>query len=82
MARKVVTWENIPQWAIYALEYGTGEDGSLNDEDGRLISDFISKNFPNGYCMSVRWDSYTSFCSFPAFGKACDTYTVDFLVDE
>ena len=27
---KKTEWDNIPEWAIYALEYGTEEDGSLN----------------------------------------------------
>ena len=25
---KKTEWDNIPEWAIYALEYGTEEDGS------------------------------------------------------
>ena len=28
---KKTEWDNIPEWAIYALEYGTEEDGSLNE---------------------------------------------------
>ena len=27
---KQTEWDNIPECAIYALEYGTEEDGSLN----------------------------------------------------
>ena len=36
---------------------------------------------PNGYCMSVDWDSHTEFDTCPAFGKPCSTYTVHFVVD-
>jgi len=31
---KKTEWDNIPEWAIYALEYGTEEDGSLNEQNG------------------------------------------------
>lgn len=69
---------DIPEWAIYALEYGTNEDASLNEEDIEQINAFVDENFPNGYYMVVDWDSYTSFCPYPRFGLATGTYTVDF----
>lgn len=34
---KKTEWDNIPEWAIYALEYGTEEDGSLNEEERAMI---------------------------------------------
>lgn len=78
MALKCKQFTDIPEWAIYALEYGTHEDESLTKEDVKLIDAFIDENFPNGYYMEVHWDSYTSFCYFPHFGLATGTYTVDF----
>ena len=73
-----LVWDNIPEWAIFALEYGIEEELFLNDEDLKMISDFIAENFPNGYTMSVDWEAYKEFDSHPAFGKPCKTYTVRF----
>ena len=30
---KTLVWDNIPEWAIFALEYGTREELFLSDED-------------------------------------------------
>ena len=59
---KTIVWDNIPEWAIFSLEYG------------------IDENFPNGYTMSVDWESYNEFDTNPAFGKACKTYKVTFCI--
>ena len=75
---KTLIWDNIPEWAIYSLEYGIEEDLFLTDEDKKLITKFIGENFPNGYAMSVDWESYKEFDRFPAFGKPSKTYTVRF----
>ena len=45
---KTIVWDNIPEWAIYALEYGTEEDGSLNEEERAMIEKFIGTHFPKG----------------------------------
>ena len=50
---KKTEWDNIPEWAIYALEYGTEEDGSLNEEERAIIEKFIGTHFSKGYTMSV-----------------------------
>ena len=39
---KKTEWDNIPEWAIYALEYGTEEDGSLNEEERAMIENLES----------------------------------------
>ena len=75
----ILTWDNIPEWSIYALEYGVNEDGSLSDEDRTQIEEFTKSNFPNGYTFSVRWNERNEFDIFPAFGLPCATYTVDFV---
>lgn len=80
MARNIVTFDNIPEWAIYALEYGN-ECGTLTEEDIALINAFVRENFPNGYYMSVKWDNYNAFTTHPAFGKPCGTYEVEFLIE-
>ena len=77
--RNILTWDNIPEWAIYALEYGVDEDGSLNDEDRAQIKEFTEKNCPHGYTFSVRWEERSEFDRCPAFGLPCATYTVDFV---
>ena len=47
-----LVWNNIPEWAIFALEYGIEEELFLTDEDKDLITRFIGENFPNIPC---RW---------------------------
>lgn len=81
MARTVINFEHVPSWALYSLEYGSEGDSGLTEEDIKQIDDFVKDNFPNGYCMSVDWDSLTEFDTCPAFGKPCSTYTVHFVVD-
>ena len=49
---KTIVWDNIPEWAIFSLEYGIDEELFLPDEDKEMITKFIVENFPNGYTMS------------------------------
>lgn len=56
-----LVWDNIPEWAIFALEYGIEEELFLTDEDLKMISGFITENLPNGYTMNVDWESYKEF---------------------
>lgn len=79
MALKCKQFTDIPEWAIYALEYGIDEDSSLSDEDKTLINEFIKTNFPKGYSMEVDWDSYTAYCKNPRFGSASGTYMINFF---
>lgn len=79
MAKLIRTFDNVPVWALYALEYGTSEDQRLSAEDKTQINDFIAKHFPNGYYMEIDWDSM-SFDAFPAFGLPCDVVKVDFYL--
>jgi hypothetical protein len=76
---KQTEWDNIPEWAIYALEYGTEEDGSLNEEERAMIEKFIGTHFPKGYTMSVDWDACNEFDRYPAFGEPCKTCKVLFV---
>lgn len=62
----------------FSLEYGIEEEFFLSDKDKEMITRFIAENFPNGYTMSVDWDSYKEFDRYPAFGKPCKTYKVIF----
>ena len=75
---KTIVWDNIPEWAIFALEYGIEEELFLKAEDKDMIARFIEENFPSGYTMSVDWDSYREFDCRPAFGNPCKTYKVTF----
>lgn len=78
---KTLVWDNIPEWAIFSLEYGIDEELFLSDEDKEMITRFIAENFPDGYTMSVDWESYKEFDTNPAFGKACKTYKVTFITE-
>ncbi len=66
---KKTEWDNIPEWAIYALEYGTEEDGSLNEEERAMIEKFVGTHFSKGYTMCVDWDACNEFDRYPAFGS-------------
>lgn len=79
--RETIVWDNIPEWALYALEYGIDEDLFITDEDREMVNGFITENFPKGYVMSVDWESYNEFDRYPAFGKPCKTYKVTFVMD-
>ena len=79
--RQTLVWDNIPEWAIFALEYGIEEELFLPNEDLEMISRFIEENFPNGYTMSVDWESCTEFNPRPAFGKPCKTHKVTFVTN-
>lgn len=80
MGQQKLTWDNIPEWALYALEYGI-EEANLSGEDAILVNTFLQNNLPHGYVMSVNWDQCSEFDRFPAFGLPCKTYEVDFIVD-
>ena len=34
--RETIVWDNIPEWALYALEYGMDEDLFITDEDRKF----------------------------------------------
>lgn len=74
---KKTEWDNIPEWAIYALEYGTEEDGSLNEEERAMIEKFVGTHFPKGYTMSVDWNACNEFDRYPAFGEGVSKYPLD-----
>ena len=67
--RQTLVWDNIPEWAIFALEYGIEEELFLPNED------------LDGYTMSVDWESCTEFNPRPAFGKPCKTHKVTFVTN-
>ena len=70
-----------PNGRFFSLEYGIDEELFLSDEDKEMITRFIAENFPDGYTMSVDWESYKEFDTNPAFGKACKTYKVTFITE-
>ena len=72
-----LVWNNIPEWAIFALEYGIEEELFLTDEDKDLLTRFVGENFPTGY--TVESESYRKFDAYPAFGKPCKTYEETFI---
>lgn len=80
MKQQKSTWDNIPEWAIYALEYGVDE-ANLLDQEIAMIKKFLQNNFPYGYTMSVNWEECNEFDVYPAFGLPCKTYVLDFIVD-
>lgn len=77
---KYVDTYDIPEWALYALEYGTGETEGLTAEDIAQIEKFTAQ-FPNGYVMDIIWEDTNDFNTFPAFGLPANTVKVDFYTD-
>src|SRR5699024_1943197 len=71
---KTLVWDNIPEWALFSLEYGIDEELFLPDEDKEMITKFIAENFPNGYTFSVDWESYNVVGINPAFREVMKTY--------
>lgn len=57
---------HVPEWALCAMENGDYE--GLNDEETKVLNDFIGKHFPDGYVMTVDWDDYRELDVMPAFG--------------
>lgn len=57
---------DIPEWALYYLEYG--EDDALSEKETSMVDDWV-KQFPNGYNMDVNWNEYNELDSHPAFGE-------------
>ena len=77
---KYVNTYDIPEWAIYALEYGTRETEGLTDEDIADIENFTAQ-FTNGYTMDIKWEETDEFNTHPAFGLPTNTVRVDFYTD-
>lgn len=71
----------IPDWVIYALEYGVNEASGLTAEDIEAIEEFTAR-FPNGYVMDIKWDDTNEFDRYPSIDKLpCKTIKVDFYTD-
>lgn len=71
---KKTKYNNIPEWALCALEFGMYDN--LTEDEIAMVKDFQSQ-FKHGYVMEVDWDT-RGFSSYPDFGKPCDTYEVTF----
>ena len=83
---------DIPDWAICAME--NGDYDGLTEEEEKLVSEFLDKNFPEGYVSNINFDDYNEFNLYPAFGtrnsnalvsygespyEAVKTYSVQFF---
>lgn len=78
MATSKITFFNIPEWAIYSLEYGIDECNYLSDEEINEINNFINEYNIKEYAIEIDWDNYKEFDINPLFGKPCKTYKVNF----
>ena len=76
---KKTGWDNIPEWAIYALDYGTEGDGSLNEKERAMMEEFVGRHFPKGYPMSVNGGAGNEFYRYPAYGEPSKTCKVLFV---
>ena len=47
--RETIVWDNIPEWALYALEYGMDEDLFITDEDREMVT-VHHRKFPQRLC--------------------------------
>lgn len=69
----------IPTYAVCAIEYGDYSGVDVMDE--KNIKEFLEIEFPKGYvvdwhCNEPKGEPY--FCTYPAFGLACDVIDADF----
>lgn len=46
--KETFVWDNIPEWAVFSLEYGIEEELFLTDEDKDLITRFITETSRTG----------------------------------
>ena len=82
---------DIPKWALPYIF--NGDSSNLNDEEQKLVDDFLDKNFADGYIPELVEGSEKEFNVIPAFGtrnenalpnkrespyQAVDTVTVKF----
>ena len=73
---EVIGVYEIPAWAVCYLVYG--DKGGLSDEDVEMVDNFLKKENLTRCGIDVVTEEYCEFNSCPAFGLACDTYTVRF----
>ena len=66
----------IPTYAVCYIEMGDAE--GLDDNDIKLIEDFVRSNFPKGYVADWSKIDHPYFSSCPEFGKATDVVDADF----
>ncbi|MBR6980507.1 MAG: hypothetical protein IKH88_11845 [Prevotella sp.] len=66
----------IPTYAVCYIEMGDAE--GLDDNDIKLIEDFVRTNFPKGYVADWSKIDQPYFSSCPEFGKATDVVDADF----
>lgn len=58
---------DIPEWALYAMEYGVYEGVTEGEEE--LMREFFESHFPDGYVSVIDWEDYDEFNNMPAFGE-------------
>ena len=51
--RQTLVWDNIPEWAIFALEYGIEEELFLPNEDLEMISRSSTHVRHSGNCARL-----------------------------
>lgn len=71
---------DIPEWAIYSLEYGEGEE-DMADEDLKILEEWEKDYYP---VSSVEDQPEAHFTSTPAFGLPCDCvkyYVLPWYID-
>ena len=76
----IVRVSNFPQHMLCYLFYGDRE--GISDEDVRELDRFMEANGLTSYKGCSKVDgTQNEFCSHPAFGLACATVDMDFLVE-
>lgn len=77
---KTTTVEKVPQWATTYIVYG--DDSGINEEDKKLVDDWIEKLNKHGLRLICPVDgSESEFEPYPAFGLASSTvdYTAEVI---
>ena len=58
---KTLIWDNIPEWAIFSLEYGTREELFLPDEDKEMITRFIVQDLQGHFHNRIITKNHSSY---------------------
>lgn len=78
MKKKTKTISSVPQWAV--PYFVNGDTSGMDAEDIRLATEFENDLLSQGLRLVCPIDgTENAFCSYPAFGLACDT--VDFYAE-
>lgn len=78
---KLIDTYQIPTYAICAIV--NGDYSGLNDDDERVINEWLNTHFPNGFIADFdKGIENPYFSYYPAFGGGSEVIDVDFYLPQ